>query len=135
MLGLPFPAGKYLDELAGRSQRQFRVRPVLRGLDCSLSGVENRCRQMLDRGEPACDIARFCMESILAAADGMTARFREAYGPLPIVYAGGVMCNSLLRRELARRHRDCYFADPAFSADNAAGIAVLARLAEEGAGC
>ena len=135
MLGLPFPAGKYLDELAGRSQRQFRVRPVLRGLDCSLSGVENRCRQMLDRGEPACDIARLCMESILAAADGMTARFREAYGPLPIVYAGGVMCNSLLRRELARRHRDCYFADPAFSADNAAGIAVLARLAEEGAGC
>lgn len=135
LLGLPFPAGKYLDELACQSQKQFRVRPVLRGMDCSLSGVENHCQQMAARGEAACDVAKFCMESILAAADGMTVRFREAYGALPIVYAGGVMCNTLLRQELPRRHRDCYFADPLFSADNAAGVAVLARLAKEAEGC
>ena len=54
-------------------------------------------------------------------------RAREAYGPLPVVYAGGVMCNSLLRAELQKKYGGCYFADPLFSADNAAGVALLGR--------
>ena len=53
----------------------------------------------------------------------------EALCPgLPIVYAGGVMSNSFLQSRLGKR-KESYFAAPEFSADNAAGIALLCRKA------
>ena len=57
----------------------------------------------------------------------------RVYGNLPVVYAGGVMSNSLLRRELEAAYNGT-FAPPAYSADNAAGIALLCSLREKGAG-
>jgi len=80
---------------------------------------------MLDKGVPPAQIARFCLLSVLAAIDGMTAALRRTYGPLPLRYVGGVMANRLLRAELEKRHGG-RFAPPEFSADNAAGIAWLA---------
>lgn len=127
MLGLPFPAGPRLEELALRSQAHFSVRPAMKGADCSLSGVENRCRAMLDRGAPKEDIALFCLQSILAALDGMAFALRKQFGSLPLLFAGGVAGNSILRSALTQKYGAC-FAEPAFSADNAAGVAVLAAL-------
>ncbi|MBQ9861291.1 MAG: peptidase M22, partial [Clostridia bacterium] len=49
------------------------------------------------------------------------------YGDLPVVYAGGVMSNTLLRAALQERFNGI-FAPPMYSADNAAGIAVLTAL-------
>ena len=132
MLGLPFPAGPRLDELARQSRARRRVKPVFKGADCSLSGVENRCRRMLAEGEAPCDVARYCLDYLTAVVDGMTAHVREDYGELPILYAGGVMCNSLIRAAILGKYRDCYFAEPQFSADNAAGVAVLASLSRAG---
>lgn len=53
----------------------------------------------------------------------------EEYGSLPVVFAGGVMSNSILRESLSS-HFGAYFAQPAFSADNAAGTAVLTARKE-----
>ena len=50
---------------------------------------------------------------------------RKAHGALPIVYAGGVMSCQRIRHMLAEE--EAYFAQPQFSADNAAGTALLAR--------
>ena len=44
----------------------------------------------------------------------------------PVLYAGGVMSNRYLQARL-RNACDASFAEPAFSADNAAGIALLCR--------
>ena len=50
--------------------------------------------------------------------------------PLPVVYAGGVMSTKLIRPILTKGAGwKTYFAEPAFSADNAAGIALLCALA------
>ena len=46
MLGLPFPAGRQLEALALQSERRFRVRPAMKGRDCSLSGIQNQCERM-----------------------------------------------------------------------------------------
>ena len=43
------------------------------------------------------------------------------------MFAGGVMSNKLMRSEISSRF-EAYFAEPEFSADNAAGVALLARL-------
>ncbi len=130
MLGLPFPAGPALEALAGEAQQTYTPRPTLRGCDCHLSGVENQCRDRLQRGEPAAEIARFCLDSVRVAIQGMTEALLQQYGDLPLVYAGGVMSNTLLKEQLSRRFGG-RFAPPAFSADNAAGIACLCRLAQE----
>ena len=50
------------------------------------------------------------------------------YGKLPVLFAGGVMSNTWMRKMLSERF-DAYFAEPAFSADNAAGVALLCRQA------
>lgn len=131
MLGLPFPAGPSLDDLAMRAQGSCRVKATLRGCDCHLSGVENQCRDRLQRGEPPEEIARFCLDSIRAALDGMTLALQAEYGRLPLVYAGGVMSNTLLRAHLSETYGG-RFAPPAYSADNAVGIACLCRMAQEG---
>ncbi len=131
MLGLPFPAGRQLEMLALQSERKFRVRPVMKGRDCSLSGIENQCARMLKSGEPACDIARFCIESILAAVDRMTEQIRESEPNLPVVYSGGVMSNRIIRERITEKYGG-FFAEPQFSSDNAAGIAVLAMYAQTG---
>ncbi len=129
MLGLPFPAGPALERLALESGKTFRVKPSMRGCDCSLSGIENQCRRLLQDGAPREDVARYCLDALLAALDAMCAALLRDQGDLPVLFAGGVMSNSLLRRVLENRYGAC-FAEPAFSSDNAAGVAVLAARAE-----
>ena len=77
------------------------------------------------------DSYRTAAAAVEAALAAMTETLLAAYGDLPLLYAGGVMSNSLLREHLTARFGGS-FAPPAFSADNAAGIAVLCRLREEG---
>ena len=128
MLGLPFPAGKYLEELALKSVRKFKIKPVMKGTECCLSGIENKCRKMLENGEKPEDIALFCLKSVEAALCGMTDATLSEYGKLPLVYAGGVMSNCIIRNTIENKYGGI-FAKPEFSSDNAAGIAVLAAEA------
>lgn len=130
MLGLPFPAGKYLEELALLSTASFKIKPTMKGNECCLSGVENKCRKMLDLGEKREDIALFCLKSIEAALCGMTDALISEYGKLPLIYAGGVMSNKIIRKTIEEKYGGI-FAMPEFSSDNAAGIAVLASIAAE----
>lgn len=127
MLGLTFPAGPALEELALRSTKRYRVRPSAQGQDVSLSGVENRCKKMLDEGEAPEDIALFCLKSVEAALEHMADALLEAHPGKHLVFSGGVMSNRIIREHMEARY-DCSFAEPEFSADNAAGVAVLASL-------
>ena len=51
------------------------------------------------------------------------------YGELPVVYAGGVMSNKIIRSKLEKDF-EAYFAEPDFSCDNAAGTAVFSAIRE-----
>ena len=124
MLGLSFPCGKELDALSLQSKREFKVRPAMKGADCSLSGVENQCKKMIEQGETACDVANYCLQSVCAALDAMTTALLEQYGDLPLLFAGGVMSNTLIRARLTKRF-GAVFAPPEYSADNAAGVALI----------
>ena len=130
MLGLPFPAGKYLEELADKSSANFKIKPTMKDCDCCLSGIENKCQKMLNNGEKSEDIALFCLKSIEAALCGMTFALVDKYGKLPLIYAGGVMSNKIIRKTMEEKFGGI-FALPEFSSDNAAGIAVLAAIASE----
>ena len=127
MLGLDFPAGKQLEQLALQSSAKFKIKPSVKGLTLSLSGVENKCRKMFNEGISKEDIALYCLKYISASVCAITKNAKEIYPNLPILFVGGVMSNSIIREDLAFC-KDAVFAKPEFSSDNACGAAVLAAL-------
>ena len=99
----------------------------MNGMNCSLSGIENKAKQMLEKGESKEDISKFVLLSVSAALEKMTEKILNEYGNLPLVFAGGVMSNTLIRKNITSKF-EAYFAQPEFSCDNAAGIAIYAYL-------
>ena len=130
MLGLPFPSGKYIDELACQSDRNYKPDIRLKDGCCSLSGLQNQCETMKKLGESDRDISRYCIEYIAAALDKMAEYALGHFGELPLVFSGGVMSNSLISKRFFGKY-GAIFAAPEFSSDNAAGIAVLTAMAAE----
>lgn len=131
MLSLQFPCGKELTDLALTfTHSDIKVKPTMKGLDVHLSGVQNKCEDMFKKGEPPNKIARYTIEYIKYAVERMTLGAIEAYGELPIVYAGGVMSNIIIKDYIENRY-DAYFAEPRYSTDNAAGASIIANLKDK----
>lgn len=129
MIGLKFPCGKELEKLAAMSDKKYKLKPMLKNGNCCLSGLENKCRKMLDDGERKEDIANYCLSFIYSTIYEMTKFALDRYGNMPIVYAGGVMSDKLIRDKLLQKF-DAFFAEPDFSCDNAVGTAVFAAIKE-----
>ena len=129
MMGLSFPCGKELEKLALACSEKYNPKVCVKGGNCSLSGLENQCRKMLDAGETKENIARYCLDFICKTIEKMTEFALSEYGRLPLVFAGGVMSNSIIREKIQSRF-GASFAQPEFSCDNAAGVAILASLKE-----
>lgn len=127
LLGLKFPCGAELDRLSHQSDKQFKIRTSFKGCDCSLSGVENKVKDMIGKNETSADIAKFVISYIAQTADDMTGKLIDIYGELPLVYAGGVMSNTAINKKITDKY-DAYFAKPEFSCDNACGTAIYAYL-------
>ncbi len=128
MLGLDFPCGRELESLASGTDKRFRTKPVIKGNDCCLSGLENKCRFMADNGEKPENIAGYCLDFIAETILGMTEAAAEIYGSLPLVFAGGVMSDKYIRDRITGKFKNAYFAAPEFSCDNAAGTAIFGYL-------
>jgi N6-L-threonylcarbamoyladenine synthase len=133
MLGIPFPCGPKLEEAASLYEGKIenckitvRENENTGRIECNLSGVENRTAKMLAEGRTKEEIAAFVFEFVGKTIFSMAKKAVEKYGNMPIIFAGGVMSNKLMRKRLSENF-EAYFAEPAFSADNAAGIALFCR--------
>ena len=125
MLGLDFPCGVELENLALKNTEKITVHPTLKGCDCCLSGVENLCRKLFDEGRSREYISAYCLEYIRKSLMLMTDRLLEKYGKLPLLYAGGVMSNTIIKNSFTEKY-SAVVAERTFSTDNAAGTAYLA---------
>ena len=128
LLGLPFPAGKALDGLYGQADVCQNYTVKINDLTFSLSGMENKVRELVERGTPPANVARFVVDTVVKAVLRTTDKALEQYPGLPVLCSGGVASNSALRAAL----RDAVFAPPQYSTDNALGVAILARRALTG---
>lgn len=128
MLGLKFPCGIELEKLAMNADRHFKVKPVLKNGSCCLSGVENKCRKMLEDGESPENISAYCLDFIAETVIAMTDYAIQKHGRLPLIFAGGVMSDKLIRDKIISQYKDASFAEPEFSCDNASGVAIYAYL-------
>ena len=132
MLGLKFPCGIELEKMAVNGDKRFKVKAVLKDGNCCLSGVENKCLTMLKSGEKPENIAKYCLDFIAETITAMTEKAVEKYGELPLVFAGGVMSDVLIRDRIISRFPSASFAAPEFSCDNAAGVAIYGYLKHTG---
>ncbi len=127
-LGMPFPAGPHLECAALAYSGKIPSKKVsVDGTYANLSGLENMARKIYeesgDTGKTAAFIFEYLGNSIASMCDNLV----SAYGNMPFVFAGGVMCNSIIKNKLKDRF-DARFAEPLLSADNAVGITELTRL-------
>lgn len=127
MMGLRFPCGKELEALAAQNTKKIPSSKisVTDGV-CHLSGLENMAKKLWEETKDAPFVSAFALDFCARTLVKMTAWFDTEHSDLPIVYGGGVMSNRYLQKVLSKRAKT-YFAEPQFSADNAAGIALLTR--------
>lgn len=129
-MGMRFPCGPAMEEAAAQcTARVPKPRICVKGCDCHLSGLENLALSLYEKTGDASLCAAYTLDFIAQSLLGMCDGVREAYGDIPLLFAGGVMSNRRIQRAIAEKHPAAYFAAPAFSADNAAGVALLCRRA------
>ena len=66
---------------------------------------------MLLEGESPQDIALFCLKYIEVSVLAMTEAARNKFGDIPVIYAGGVMSNSIIRSSILKKISSSSFAD------------------------
>lgn len=134
-MGLEFPCGKEMERLAlENTEKVPKLKISVDGLKCNVSGLENQGVKLWtdSRNKELTSAAVF--DFVGRTLRRLTENLTEKYGMIPIVYAGGVMSNSIIKNMLSER-KNTFFAEPEFSSDNAAGAALLGRqkyLSENG---
>lgn len=130
LLNLPFPSGKYIDQLSLNASDREVFRVKYSELDFSLSGVQNKVQQYFERTKNEAETAAYALRCMSYAVCKATENAVKLYPDTPVVFSGGVASNSLLRSTMAKF--DPIFSEPRFSTDNALGVAVLTHRALEG---
>ena len=133
-MGLPFPAGPYLEELArkGRSAAKLPVSMEKDRLAAHLSGAETQVQRWIKAGEtPREDIAREIYDFLARTVARLVLGAAEKTGIGQALIAGGVASSALFRELLTSRVgkqdpslRVC-FGRPEYSGDNAVGAALI----------
>lgn len=125
-LNLPFPAGKHLEALALQAQEKtVKIASTVKGANCSLSGAESAAQRLLHT-VPDAELAYGVYDCLARTLSKMFRSAADAYGDLPILVCGGVASSNLLRTLLKKRcSQRLSFGEPAYSSDNAVGVALL----------
>ena len=126
MLGLKFPCGSELEKLAASCDEKMpKIKISVTGGSCNLSGAENKISDMLAGGKSPEYISRCTLELVAMTLHEMTAAAREKYPSLPILFAGGVMRNAIIKEKLTQDFDNVFFAKTELSSDNAVGVGYL----------
>ena len=125
MMGLKFPCGKEMEKLADEYTGKLpKPKICVKSGKCNLSGLENIASKLYQETNDISYVSKYVLNFLSETLSKLTSDIREEYPNIPIVYAGGVMSNKYLQNKLSS-FDNTYFATPEFSADNAAGIALL----------
>ncbi|MCK4980567.1 MAG: tRNA (adenosine(37)-N6)-threonylcarbamoyltransferase complex transferase subunit TsaD [Candidatus Delongbacteria bacterium] len=138
MMGLGFPGGKIIDELASKGDLKFHRFP--RGMsgsfDFSFSGLKTSVKVFLEKHDQEFlkaninNIAASFLDSVTDSLTDKLIKAAQHYNCDTILLAGGVSANSMLRNKLDKRvksHRmKLFYPSPKYCTDNAAMVAITA---------
>lgn len=142
LMGLPYPAGPEIDRLAesGNPKAFDFPRPLLNdpGADFSFSGLKTSVRyflrdhpDLLKDAQSVRDLSASIQAAIVEVLVTKTIRAARRHGVGCVTASGGVTCNRILRRELARACKSegiaLRLAEKDLCTDNAAMIGIRAE--------
>ena len=125
-LGFDFPAGAEVSRLAAQCPETIKPKSSVRGMECSLSGLENQCNALLDAGKSPEYVCKYCLLCVADTVVRMTKAAQKEYPGLPVVCAGGVMSSDVIRSWVQQRLPEVFFVPGQYSSDNAIGVSILA---------
>lgn len=143
MLGLPYPGGRYIAELAehGDVTRFKFPRPMMNrpGLDFSFSGLKTFTRLTWEDNQDddeieqlKADIAACFQDAVVDTLTKKCLRAIKQTGHTSLVISGGVSANLQLRETLKKmgqkHHFKSYFPDLKYCTDNGAMIAIAGAM-------
>ena len=128
-LGLPFPSGKYIDELATECDLKGLKNPVSRvytdDTGLNISGLENSLKNAKKDYSDE-QLSAFLMERISESLVKICDMLREKYSVGTILICGGVASSEYIRRYCSGR--GYIFGEKKLCSDNAVGEAEAARI-------
>lgn len=125
-LGFAFPAGAEVSRMAAQCSEEIRPKSSVRGMECSLSGLENQCNALLAAGKTPEYVCKYCLLCVADTVVKMTKAAQKEYPGLEVVCAGGVMSSDIIRSWVQQRLPKVYFVPGQYSSDNAIGVSILA---------
>ena len=136
-LGLGFPAGPALEQMAMRGKAESKLPVWVRGCECSFSGSESAAQRLIDSGalSPE-DMAAEVFSCIARSLAKVLANASQQTGVKKVLLAGGVASSTYLRELLPARLKKMNvrlklnWGRPELSGDNACGVALIASEAE-----
>lgn len=125
-LGFNFPCGPYLDESAIKFEGKIKgLSTSVKGLEFNLSGLENIAEKLIKSSHEPSEVSAYVLEYISQSVNKAVNNAFKVYGKLPVVFAGGVMSSKYIKNRLSHLGM---FSEPQYSADNAAGVALVSAL-------
>ncbi len=131
-LGLQFPAGRALEQLALSADRAEKLPVSVDGTYMSFSGVETKASRMADDFGDANALALGVLETVRDTLIKSINNAIKETNTHNILVVGGVASNGIIRQGLTEQlDGEVHFAKTEYSTDNAVGIAYLAHLANK----
>lgn len=130
-MGLKFPCGKELEQIAYKADKGISLPITERGGYLHFSGVETKAGKLLENSEFP-QIARGVIENIAYSLSRAINSVIDKTGVTRVLVVGGVASNSMIRDIFNNNvNARMFFGSAQLSTDNAVGIACLARAGYE----
>lgn len=127
MMGLQFPCGREMEQLAREGSYKKPVKAKGQEGFVNLSGWENRFQQLWQQGMSKEDISYAVIKVVVNHIQAMVESAPQTQRGMPLVLTGGVASNGLVQRFFSREESPCpgVTAEGVRCRDNAIGTAVL----------
>jgi len=128
-LGIGFPGGPKIEEMAKKGKKYLEISYPIKGMDVSFSGILTKLIHLKNKGEKKEDLAFSMQETSFAMLVEAAERALAHLGKKELLLGGGVACNSRLQEmcKIMCKERGCklFIPEKQFLLDNAAMIAYL----------
>ena len=127
-LGLGFPGGPKIYDLALKGKNYIELPYVVKGMDISVGGILTNLKQKINSGNyKKEDLAYSCQETVFAMLIEVAERAMAHCEKKELLLGGGVACNKRLQ-EMAKimckeRNAKCFILENQFNVDNGLMIA------------
>ncbi len=128
-MGLFFPCGKELDELARMSSVVYPLKIASKGYDFNISGIENRLKQLYDKDKDKSAVAYSLFDYISKLLVKHLQVVLDESKVQLIIMSGGVSANSIIRQKLEMYFgRYIIFSSIQYATDHAIGNAYYGKM-------